>query len=110
MSVDVHHHAILASLEPLFGQADADGLWFHHQAGMGKEIWCSPEFLRREQSQGRLMMGPEHWELLSPVGYLKSIIADVTERIAEYNALAAKLGFAETLAVESHSNHPADRH
>ena len=110
MNVDIHHHAILASLEPLFDRADADGLWFYHHASTGEEVWCSPEYLRLEQSRGQLIMAPEHWELRSPVGYMKGIIADVTARIEEYNTLAKKLGFAETLSLESHSTHPADQH
>lgn len=110
MSIDIHHQAILASLEPLFEQATAEGLWFFHHPSSGDEIWCSPEFLRLEQSRGNLILAPEHWELRNPVGYMKKIIAEVNTRVDEYNALAGKLGFAETIALESHSKHPADAH
>ena len=110
MSVDVHHQAIVASLEPLFEKAKMNSLWFFHHAATGEEIWCSPEFLRLEQSNGRLILAPENWELRSPVGYMKKLITETTAKIDEYNRLAKKLGYSETLAIESHSNHPADTH
>ena len=55
-------------------------------------------------------MSPEHWELRNPVGYLTKIIRDVSTMIEEYNLLAKRLGYEETLALESHSTHPADEH
>jgi hypothetical protein len=110
VSNDIHVQAILTSLEPLFETAESLKLWFYQQDEMGEELWCSPEYLRAEQSQGRLIMSPEHWELRNPVGYLTKIIRDVSTMIEEYNALAKKLGYEETLALESHSTHPADEH
>lgn len=110
MSVDIHHQAILASLEPLYARAREEGLWFFHHPPSGEEIWCSPEYLKLEQSRGNLILAPEHWELRDPAGYMKKIIADVTARIDEYNGLVRKLGLSETLALESHSTHPADSH
>jgi hypothetical protein len=110
MSNDIHHQAILTSLIPMFRTAEEENLWFFHHSRTGEEIWCSPEYLRLEQSKGRLILAPEHWELRNPVGYMKKIIADVTARIDEYNMLAERLGYTETLSLESHSSHPADRH
>ena len=110
MSIDVHHQAIIASLEPMFERAIAEKLWFFHHPKTGEEIWCSPEYLRLEQSNGRLILSPENWELRNPVGYMKKLIAEVTAKIDEYNHLANKLGYLETLSLESHSTHPADAH
>jgi hypothetical protein len=110
VSNDIHIQAILSSLEPLFQTAESGNLWFYQQDDTGEELWCSPEYLRDEQSNGRLIMSPEHWELRNPIGYLTKIIRDVSTMIEEYNALAKKLGYEETLALESHSTHPADEH
>lgn len=110
MSYEIHHQAILTSLESLFETADSGKLWFVHRDEQGEELWCSPEYLRSEQESGRLILSPEHWELRNPVGYLTKIIHDVDTKIEEYNALAKKLGYEETLALESHSTHPADAH
>ncbi|MFT4730693.1 MAG: hypothetical protein ACI9UN_005223, partial [Granulosicoccus sp.] len=38
------------------------------------------------------------------------IIFEVSAKINEYNELAARLGYTETIALESHSTHPADQH
>ena len=49
-----------------------------------------------EQSKGRSIMSPEHWELRNPVGYLKKLIADANRIVDEYNQLAKQLGYEET--------------
>jgi len=51
MSVSVQEQAILASLKPLFVEADEKGLWFFHHSHEAGEVWCSPEYLRLEQSE-----------------------------------------------------------
>lgn len=108
MHFDIHHQAILTSLQPMFEKAERHQLWFFHHSRDGDEIWCSPPYLRLEQSMGRLIMSPEHWELRNPVGYLKKLIADAKGIVDEYNQLAQQLGYEETLALESHSTNPAD--
>lgn len=108
MSVHILDHAIIASLEPMFHEAEEKGLWFYHRPSDGDEIWCSPGFLRKEQAAGRLIMAPEHWELRDPVGYMTLLVDKATALISEYNELAGRLKFEETLAIESHSSHPAD--
>ena len=110
MTTDVLHQAIITSLEPMFAEASEKKLWFYHHAPDGQEIWCSPAFLQDEQRKGNLLWAPEHWELRNPVGYMKKLIAEATEIVDEYNNLAERLGYHETLALESHSNHPADAH
>ena len=108
MTFDIHHEAVLASLKPMFEKADHEQLWFFHHSNDGEELWCSPPYLRLEQSKGRLILSPEHWELRSPVGYLKKLIADCRGIVDEYYELAKQLGYEETLALESHSTNPAD--
>jgi hypothetical protein len=108
MSNNIHRQAILTSLIPMFKKAEEEKLWFFHHSSTGEEVWCSPEFLKREQSQDKL--APEHWELRNPVGYMQGIIFEVSAKINEYNELAARLGYTETIALESHSTHPADQH
>jgi len=108
MTFDIHHEAILTSLKPMFEKADEEQLWFFHHSPDGEELWCSPPYLRLEQSKGRLIMSPEHWELRNPVGYMKKLIADGRQIVDEYNQLAKQLGYEETLALESHSTNPAD--
>ena len=110
MTTDVLHHAIITSLEPMFAEAEDKKLWFFHHAPDGEEIWCSPQFLKLEQSKGSLVMAPEHWGIAQPVGYMKKLIANANALVDEYNDLAKRLGYEETLALESHSKHPADAH
>jgi hypothetical protein len=108
MQFDVLHQAILTSLKPMFEKAEQEQLWFFHHSRDGEELWCSPPHLRLEQSKGRLILAPEHWELRNPIGYLKKLIADAKAIVDEYNQLATQLGYEETLALESHSTNPAD--
>ena len=42
MSVSVQEQAIILSLEPLFEEAEAKGLWFFHESSEAGEVWCSP--------------------------------------------------------------------
>ncbi|MDH4124245.1 MAG: hypothetical protein OEW64_00760 [Gammaproteobacteria bacterium] len=108
MTFDPLQQAILVSLKPMFERAEREQLWFFHHSRDGEEIWCSPPYLRLEQSRGRLIMSPEHWELRNPVGYLKKLIASAKAIVDEYNQLAGQLGYEETLSLESHSTNPAD--
>jgi hypothetical protein len=101
---------ITTSLEPMMEEAEAAGLWFYHLSDEDGEIWCSPGFLRKEQSRGRLIIAPEHWELRDPAGYMSKLLADCESIVAEYNDMAKRLGIEETLELISHSSNPADRH
>jgi len=108
MSVHILDQAIIASLAPLFAEAKAKGLWFFHHAPDGEEIWCSPEYLQLQQSKGSLILAPEHWELRNPVGYMKKLIAQAQAIVKEYNEMAQRLKFEETLELISHSSNKAD--
>lgn len=110
MSTHILDEAIIASLQPMFQEAENKGLWFFHHSPDGGEIWCSPRYLHTEQDAGRLVMAPEHWELRDPVGYMKKLVGEAQALVDEYNELAMQLGYEETIALESHSTHPADRH
>ena len=59
---------ILKSLEPLFAEAEAKGLWFrsHYQG-----IALSPKEMRAEHAKGRLIWGRVNWELIDPKTLLR---------------------------------------
>ena len=92
MSVSVQEQAILASLKPLFEEADEKGLWFFHHSHEVGEVWCSPEFLRLKQSEGELLWSSEHWELRSPLAYMKTLQRQAEAAVQEYNDMAKRLG------------------
>jgi hypothetical protein len=91
MSVSVQGQAILASLRPLFEQAEAEGLWFFHLSHDAGEVWCSPEYLRLQQSRGEMLWSAEHWELRSPVAYMKTLQRQAEAAVDEYNDMAKRL-------------------
>ena len=97
MSVSVEMQAILLSLAPLFKEAEEKELWFFHESNEAGEIWCSPEYLRMKQSEGEYVWAPEHWELRSPLGYLKSLRAQAEGTVKEFNKLASRLGQEKAL-------------
>lgn len=101
---------ILTSLEPMMQEAETKGLWFYHLSESGDEVWCSPPYLRQEQSEGRLIIAPEHWELRNPAGYMSKLIQDCQSLVNEYNEMARRLKIEETLELVSHSTNPADAH
>ncbi len=103
MSVHVLDQAIIASLKPLFARAREEGLWFFHHAIDGEEIWCSPQYLELEQSHGRLILAPEHWELRNPSGYMKKLLADAHALVREYNDMARRLGVDDTIEIVKRS-------
>ena len=110
MSVHILDQAIIASLQPLFEEAVEKGLWFYHHSVDHEDLWCSPEYLRLEQSRGRLVLAPEHWELRNPSGYMKKLLKDAHGIVNEYNEMARRLKFEETVELISHSSNPADAH
>ena len=99
MSVSVQEQAIIRSLEPLFEEAETKGLWFFHESSEVGEVWCSPEYLKLEQSRGKLIWAPEHWELRSPSGYLKTLRVKAEQLVAEFNELSGRFGLDKHLAL-----------
>lgn len=97
MSVSVEKQAILLSLEPLYKEAEEKELWFFHESNESGEIWCSPQYLRLQQSNGEYVWAPEHWELRSPLGYLRSLRAQAEGVVKEFNSLASRLGHDKAL-------------
>ena len=97
MRVTVEKQAILASLNLLFEEAEAKGLWFYHHSSEAGEIWCSPEYLRLKQAKDELVWAPEHWELRSPIGYITSLRSQAEDLVREYNDLARRIGHQGSL-------------
>lgn len=92
MSVLVQEQAILASLEPLFERAEAENLWFYHQSHDEGEVWCSPQHLRLQQSKGQMLWAADHWELRSPLAYMRALQRQAEAAVEEYNGMAKRLG------------------
>ena len=97
MSVSVEKQAILMSLQPLFEEAETSGRWFFHESAEAGQVWCSPEYLRQQQSKGEYVWAPEHWELRSPVGYLNNLATQIEAQVKEFNDLAGRLGDKKSL-------------
>jgi len=97
MSVSVEKQAILMSLQPLFEEAETSGCWFYHESAEAGQVWCSPEYLRQQQSKGEYVWAPEHWELRTPVGYLNSLRIQIEAQVEEFNDLAGRLGHEKSL-------------
>jgi len=98
--------AILLSLEPLFKEAEEKELWFFHESNEAGEIWCSPEHLRLKQFEGEYVWAPEHWELRSPLGYLKSLRTQAEGVVKEFNGLASRLGHEKALMLSEVAGSP----
>ncbi|NNC98716.1 MAG: hypothetical protein HKN85_00900 [Gammaproteobacteria bacterium] len=108
-NMHILEQVIVASLEPMVHEAEEKGLWFYHLTEDGEEIWCSPGFLQKEQSEGRLVIAPEHWELRNPIGYMAKLANDCQDIVDEYNEMARRLKIEETLELITHSTNPADQ-
>ena len=94
------------SLEPLFEQAQSEQLWFYHESDETGEIWASPQYLRQMHEQDKMIWAPEHWDLRSPVDYLKNVHEKAENLIEEYNELARQLNFPAVLLLEKQDMTP----
>ena len=77
--------AILDSLEPLFTEAKAKGLFFRSNY---QGFLLSPDELRKEHANGRLIWGPVNWELVDPrtkSEELKEKIKSAENELANWN-------------------------
>ena len=54
---------IIESLEPMFKEAEAKGLWFWNRY---QDIWVLPADLRANHAKGQFVWGPDNWELRDP--------------------------------------------
>lgn len=99
MSVSVEKHAILMSLQPLFEEAEGNGLWFYHSSHDEGEVWCSPPFLKMKQSEGEYIWGPEHWELRNPEGYMRDLKRKAADLVKEYNIMAERMKLDKKLVL-----------
>ena len=59
-------NTVRLSLEPLFQQAERDGLMFHCQY---QDLWFTPKQLREAQSQGKFLWGKCNWHLRPRAAY-----------------------------------------
>ncbi len=109
MSHSVQEQVIIMSLKPLFEQAETENRWFYHNSEEAGEVWASPGYLHKEQSEGRLLWPPEHWELRSPIDYMASIHRKAGELIEEYNEMAELLRVPHVLLMEEQDMEPGAR-
>lgn len=106
MSKDIQAQAIMLSLEPLMTEAIERNLWFYHESKDAGEVWASPEFLKYQNSKGLMIWSPEHWELRSPMAYMKKLHAEAEALVEEYNEMAAKLKIPDVLLMEKQTMVP----
>ena len=97
VSVSVEKHAILMSLQPLFEEAETSNRWFFHESVEAGQIWCSPEYLRLQQSKGEYVWAPEHWELRRPLDYMHSLRLQAETLVKEFNDLSKRFGYDKAL-------------
>ena len=111
MSQSTQDQIIIMSLQPLFEQAETEGLWFHYQpeGESDDEVWASPGFLHQEQEQGRLIWAPEHWQLRSPLDYMASLHQKVSVLVDEYNEMAERLLMPHVQLIEMQDMSPDAR-
>lgn len=109
MGNNIQSQAIIMSLQPLFEQAEAENMWFYHNSDEAGEVWASPRFLREEQSEGRLLWSPEHWELRSPLDYMANLHRKAGDLVDEYNEMAELLRVPHALLMEKQDMKPGAR-
>lgn len=107
MSLSPQEQVVILSLHPMFAEAEEKGLWFYSESGEQGEVWCSPGFLKTQQSQGRMIWSPEHWELRNPLEYMARLHADANRIVVEYNEMARRLKLEQTLSLTPVSSNPA---
>lgn len=109
MSNNIQSQVIIMSLQPLFERAEADNQWFYHNSDDAGEVWASPGYLKKEQSEGRLLWSPEHWELRSPIDYMAGLHRKAGALIDEYNEMAELLRVPHVLLMEKQDMKPGAR-
>ena len=109
MNHSVQEQVIIMSLQPLFEQAEEEGLWFFHESQDEGEVWASPGFLHDQHNQGLLIWSPEHWELRSPIDYMASLHRKASDLIAEYNEMAERLLMPQVHLTEEQDMSPDAR-
>lgn len=85
MQFNIEQQHIIASLAPLFRQAERERKWFYCKY-TGE--YYAPEELRSYQQQGQFIWGCVNWELRAPEKYLKELLQDISyyeQRIKDFN-------------------------
>lgn len=70
----------IESLEPLFRQAEAEGLWFFSPY---QQLWFSPKMLRARQAEGRFIWGACNWKLRDPMEEHQRLLKQAAQLVAE---------------------------
>ena len=75
---------ILKTLEPLFEQAEKEGLWFYSTY---QDLWFTPKELRSNQANGTFVWGVVNWKLRKPqekIDSLESLKLNIENQIREF--------------------------
>lgn len=81
--------AILKSLEPLFREARAKGLWFYCTY---QQLWFSPDELAKEHAKGTFIWGPVNWMLRNPKELLTQLEGEIRAAQERYEYAKARVG------------------
>lgn len=81
--------AILAGLEPLLQDAEAEGKWLHCAY---QNLWFSPEELRAHHRDGRFVWGAINWSLRDPAVYRLEEVRKFLDARDRYRKALARLG------------------
>ena len=80
----------LNGLEPLFEQAEKEGLWFYSSY---QDMWFSPKELRDCHAHGRFIWGAVNWQLRNPqekIDLLERQKVNIDKQIEEFREEMAK--------------------
>lgn len=80
---------VLESLQPLFKQAKAEGLWFHCSY---QDLWFSPEELEEYHREGRFLWGAVNWTLRDPRERLEALRRRSRAALDESAAFVKRIG------------------
>ena len=74
---------ILNELEPLFAEAEKNGLWFRC---LYQDMWFTPQELREAHKEDRFVWGACNWELKNPQEIIDQLNARVVNMVKNINA------------------------
>lgn len=76
------------SLQPMFVQAEKQGLWFYCRY---QSLWFSPTSLHKEQANGRFRWGAMNWELRDPLERVRELRHEGKEAFLKADALEVEI-------------------
>lgn len=80
--------AVIASMEPLLKRAEIEGLYLHCSY---QDIWYSPEELRAEHANNRMLWGAVNWTLRDPAEHTASLANAVVRARKDLDAWLARI-------------------